>query len=1137
MNKKDNEKGIQNDGLNHDEIPELYLKKNFLGKWSAFFIERYRVTFLFIAIVLIWGVYQYATIKREAQPEVILPMAFVSTVYIGASPEEVETLITDKIENKLEDLDDINNLTSVSGFGYSSVAIEFDPGADIDEKLRDIREKLSNISSELPKDAELPVASDFEIGKSPVVIYTVSGDEDLMTLQNIANNVKKELEKISIVSEVLVIGDIEREITITVDPQTLQVYGITMEDIQNALTSSNINMPGGDIELNDKLYSIRTVGRFDQIDELQNVIIKSTDTGQLVLNDIAIIEDGYKEQEIFVSKSFYSSDDIKETKHAIGIAVKKRDSSDDIKVRNKVREVMEEKRSELIPENVQFDLVGDKAEYIEDIVDDVTDNAKAGFFLVIVVLFLFIGFGESLIVSFVIPLSLFAAFGLMKITGMTINNVTMFSMILAVGMLVDNAIVIMENVDRLRFKGLSAKDAAVVGTNQIAPAILASTLTTLAAFFPIALTSGIMGDFIKHIPFTVIFALSASFLMAITVTPSICSLALKKHRSHDDGKTHPIKKKIRISLSVLLVFILSLAAFMDYGKEGLKGIGPLAIVAAILFGSGMLFKQLKSKNSHEPGKIIKKYISFLEWILEKTRRKLLVIASVVIALIICIGTIPMGILKVEMFPSTDSPWLFVYVRTPEGTTVEDTDKSVKEIEKRLFSVPEIKSFVTYVGNNGANVWEDYNDDGGGIPNRSFLLLDLLEEEDRERSSMEIAQEIRTLMKGIPGIDFDVVEMEGGPPTGAPVFIRIKGNSLENIRKVEEDFANTLNGINGIRDVETSTKRGKNILEVKVDKEKAKRFGLDDITIAFGIRNSIHGITATTFRQDQEEIDIVIKLAGHKVNTIYDLEKLNFYNQSGDVIAFSQVASIVETESITAIQHEDGKRIVSVSADIVPNQNPEIETATDAVNAFKTAIKDYPVSDDVTIEYGGEMEMMGDSFGDMMVNMVIAVLLVFIILAIQFNSLSQPFIILLTLPMALIGVIPGLLMTGNAFGFFSFVGVVALVGIAVNDAIVLVDYINYLRKNGYDIKDAILETGKTRFIPVFATTITTVGGILPITLKDPFLAPMGIALMFGLTMATTLTLVIIPTIYSILEESKLKSTAKREAKLDSLVVIN
>ncbi|PKM52001.1 MAG: hypothetical protein CVV02_03150 [Firmicutes bacterium HGW-Firmicutes-7] len=1137
MNVKDNEKSIHSHEVNREEIPELYLKKNFLGKWSAFFIERYRVTLLLVAIILIWGVYQYATIKREAQPEVILPMAFVSTIYVGASPEEVETLITDKIERKLEDLDDINNLTSVSGFGYSSVAVEFDPGADIDEKIRDIREKLSNISSELPKDAELPVASDYEIGKSPVVIYTVSGDEDLMTLQNIADNVKKELETIDVVSEVLLIGDIEREINITVDPQTLQVYGITMEEIQNAVAGSNINMPGGETELNNKLYSIRTVGRFDQIEELQNVIVKSEDSGQVLLRDISIIEDAYKDQEIFVSKSYYTSDGIKEMNHGIGIAVKKRDSADDITVRNKVREVMEAKNTELIPENVHFDLVGDKAEYIEDIVNEVTDNAKSGFFLVIVVLFLFIGFGESLVVSFVIPLSLFTAFGLMKVTGMTINNVTMFSMILAVGMLVDNAIVIMENVDRLRFKGLSAKEAAEVGTNQIAPAILASTLTTLAAFYPIALTSGIMGDFIKHIPFTVIFALSASFFMAITITPCICSLALKKHRSQDSEKKHPARRRITITLSVLLVFILSAAAFMDNGKEGLAKIGPLAIIVAILFATGMFLRQIKSNNSHEPGRIIKKYLSLMQWILNKTRRKLLVLGTVSIVFVLCVGMIPAGLLKVEMFPATDSPWLFLYVRTPEGTTVEETDKSVKEVEKKLFSVPEVKSFVTYVGNNGANVWEDYRDEDRGIPNRAMVLVDLLDEEDRERSSMEVAADIQFLLRAIPGIDFDVVEMEGGPPTGDPVYIRIKGNNLESIRKVETDFSNILKNINGIGDVEISTKRGKNILEVKIDKEMARRFGLDDITIAMGIRNSIHGITATTFRQDQEEIDIVIKLAGHKINTVYDLEKLNFYNHSGDVISFSQVASIVETESITAISHEDGKRVVAVSANILPNINPEIVTATDAVNVFKTAIKDYNLPDNVTIEFGGEMEMMGDSFGDMMINMIIAVLLVFIILSIKFNSLSQPFIILLTLPLALIGVLPGLFITGNTFGFFAFVGVVALVGIAVNDAIVLVDYINYLRSSGYDLNEAIVETGKTRFVPVFATTITTVGGILPITLQDPFLAPMGIALIFGLTMATVLTLVIVPTIYSILEGKKIKSNVRRQAKLESIMVAN
>ncbi len=403
--------------------------------------------------------------------------------------------------------------------------------------------------------------------------------------------------------------------------------------------------------------------------------------------------------------------------------------------------------------------------------------------------------------------------------------------------------------------------------------------------------------------------------------------------------------------------------------------------------------------------------------------------------------------------------------------------------------------------------------------------------------MEIAEAIRTSVKNIAGAEISVEELEDGPPSGSPIYIRVKGINLDDIENVSEDFVNILNNIDGIRDVQSSKKSGKTELQVKVDKEKAKRFGLSDILVASTVRNMVNGFKATTFRQNQDEIDVVIKTQNSKLQTINDFEKIFFYNYAGEAISFSQVASVIESESVNSIHHEDGKRLIVVTADIEAGVNPEIKTALDGENKFKEKIKDYPLPKDMVIEYGGESEMTGDSFGDMMVNMVLAAILVFIILAVQFNSLSQPFIILLTVPMALIGVTSGLFITGNTFGFVAFVGVVALVGIAVNDAIVLVDYINYLRKSGYTMNEAIKETGMTRFLPVFATTITTAGGILPITLKDPMLAPMGIALISGLCMATVLTLIIVPTIYSIFEGSKLKRKAKKEAKLNPVQFTN
>ncbi|AKL96908.1 cation/multidrug efflux pump [Clostridium aceticum] len=1112
---------------NKKDIPELSQKKNFLGRWSAFFINRYRVTYLLIIIIFFWGITQYSGLQREAQPKVTIPFAVVQTTYIGASPEEVESLVTDPIEKKLEELTDVRRITSGSTFGQSTIFIEFDSGSDIQEKVRETREKILDISDTLPVDVETPRVMDMKTGESPVLVFTLRGNRETLEIQESAEKIKNLIESVEGVTEVALVGDIKREIRVIVDPQKLSVYNISLQDIKNALIQSNVNLPGGDIKLNEIHYNVRTIGRFEKVEELGSVIIKDLGNGKVHLRDIAMIEDGYEDVKKFVRKPVLSEEE-PYIENAIAISVKKKESADDIIVKDAILKRLNEHQEGLYPSDMTLELVSDKAHYVASQLGSVTDNAKSGLLLVIVVLFLFIGFKESLIVAFVIPLSIFTAFGLMKVSGMTLNEITMFSLVLAVGMLVDNAIVVMENIDRLRFKGLSSKLAAEVGTNQVAPAIMASTLTTLAAFFPLSLTSGIMGEFIRPIPLTVIFTLTASFFMAITIAPSICAGMIKTHRSHKT-KSEGFKKQNYIKwISVVFVFVLSLIAFKDWSQEGVKQYGMLSITMAVVFGFIMFLKQFKFKGGHEESKVISYYQKCLGWVITTTKRKLLFIGMIFLAFIISIGLIPLGILKVEMFGEEDMPSFYVEISTPQGSNLEETLEIVEEVEKYLFNINEINHFVSYVGDEGTDIWSDFTVEGPDMPNKGRIIVELKEEVHRERTSVQIASEIRSHVRKIAGAEIKVIELEAGPPTGAPIYLKIKGENLEDLENTARDFAEILKSLEGARDIKTSIGEGMPELQVRVNQAKASTLGLDNMSIALSIRNVIHGIKATTFRENQDEIDVIIRTSKDRLRTVRDIEKIFFYTPRGEAVPFSQVAEIVETESIMNISHEDGKRRIAVSGEI----DAERVTAVEVINKFKEEIKDYSMPQGVVLEFGGEMEEMGESFEDMMNNMILAAILVYIILAIQFNSLTQPLIILFTVPMALIGVMPGLLITGNKFGFVAFVGLVALVGIAVNDAIVLVDYINYLRGTGYDTREAILETGKTRFLPVLATTITTAGGILPITLKEAFFAPLGIALISGLCMATLLTLVVVPTMYSILEEHKTKRSNKKTKPLSS-----
>lgn len=1106
----------------HMDIPELKQKKNILGQWSGFFIKRYRVTILFMVIIFILGVSKYNSLQREQDPKVIIPYAFVNTVYIGASPKEVESLITEKIEEKLGEVEDIKNITSDSGFGYSSVVLEFDQGVDVEEKVREVREKLSNVDSVLPEDAEAPVVSEIKTGLTPVLTFTLSGDKSVIELQEKAKKLEKEIEKIRGVKDVGIVGDLEKQITVKIDPQKLALYQISLQEIQGALSGSNVNLPGGDLKLEGKYYNVRTVGRFKDIGEIGNVVIKYTDNGQVYLKDIAAIHNGYEEQEIFIRKSFNLDTDAPIMRNAVSIGVLKKESADELKMKEAILNMLEEKKDKIISKDMSLELVSDLASYTEESLGTVESNALSGLLLVVVVLFIFIGFWESITVAIVIPLALCVSFVLMKSTGMTLNGISMFALVLAVGMLVDNAIVVVENIDRLRENGLVAKKAAEVGVNQIAPAIMSSTLTTVAAFFPLLLTSGIMGDFIRPLPMTVIFTLTASFIIAITVTPSISSILLRGHKKEQNkSKTTKVKK----IASIALVAVLSLCAFRDSYKDGMGQYGLLSLVAAIIFGVVMAGKQFKVKKSKEEHFIIKKYADTLYWIISKKSRKLMVIVLALILFVCSLGLIPAGIVKVELMGKMDIRLMYVTINTPPGTSEKQTKAITEEVEKRLFGVKEIEHFVTNIGIHGIDMFSNLTEDEKGTPTKARIMIDLGQERYRERKSYEIAEELRERIKGIPGAEIKVVELQGGPPSGEPIDIKLLGEDLDELQKTAADFQTFIKEIPGTRDVKTSIKDGIPEIQVKVDKVKAAALGLDNQSIAFSIRNAANGLVATTFRDGQDEIDVILKTTEKRLKTIYDLEKIYFYTRSGTAVPFSQVAEFLEGESIQTISHDNGIRQLKVTAKL-----QEGSTAVEAIKAFEEIIKGYSLPDGVTYKYGGEGEVMAESFGEMMINMLLAAMLVFIILAIQFNSFSQPLIIMFTVPMAIIGVMAGLAITGYAFSFFSFVGLVGLIGIAVNDAIVLIDYINYLRKNGYEMKEAIKETGMTRFMPVMATTITTAGGILPLTIQQPMFASMGITIIAGLCMATVLTLVIVPTMYSIFEGHKLKKKMRKENRI-------
>lgn len=1093
-------------------------KLNFFGQWVQIFVVRYRIVYILMMVLAILGVSSYLGLPREINPEIVLPYGYVFTLYPGASPEDVERLVTEKIENRISDISDIKTLSSTSGSGFSQIFVEYEQGVDVKEKNSEVSERINGIISELPKEAETPVVENFETNNAPIMIINISGDYDFVTLKNMGESISESLETLPDVKEAKVVGGLEREISIVVEPTLMERYGLTIEMLQGVVAAANIDIPSGRAVLDDRTFNIRTINSFEAITDIGDILVAYREGKPLYLKDVAKVKDGYKKAETFSRMSENLQTENAGMKASISISVKKKSKSDVINTSKLVTEKLEKEKGKLYPENLSVQISGDMAKLIDDQLGSVTGNALSGLVLVLVVLYLFIGLSESLIVSTVIPLSILATLWLMKLFGLTINSITLFSMVLAVGMLVDNGIVIMENIDRLRHMGYDSKRAAIEGTEQVAMAVFSSMLTTIAAFFPIMLTTGIMGAFIKPIPMTVIFALVSSFVIAMTVTPALCAKLLKDKTKYE-RPISPLKKRVNQVASVLLVFTLGLFAFMQDGK-----VGGLSIGFGIFFAIIMIAKHVGQKHRLEDSALIQGFGKVLEKIVSKRRNRVISIVALLVALVMSMSLLATGLLKVEMFGSEDQDRLYVSVTTPKGTPIEKTDAILSEVEKILLKVPEIETFVTNVGSVGADSFEDFGNANTSNPTYGRMTIDLYPKEKRERTSIQLGKDLRESVKNIPGATIKIEELQSGPPSGSPVLIRVRGENLDDMKQVTRDFEAILKEIPGTRDLRSSVSQGEAELKIHLERDKLKRYGISEAQVGMAVRNAVEGIKATAYRLGQDDIDVMIRSGNVDIQSVNDIYNIVMMNPMGTVVKVGDVAKITMEEGLTGISREALKRQMYVQSDLMEGYN-----AVEVTEQFKASVKDYVLPEGIVLNYGGVAEDVGESFTEMFLNMIIAAILVFMILAIQFNSLSQPIIILFTVPMALIGVLPGLFLTGNSFGFTAFIGVVALVGIGVNDAIVLVDYANSLRKEGKPIIETIVETGRSRFIPVMATTITTAGGILPLSIQEKFFQPMGVALICGLCTATVLTLVIIPVLYTSLELHKEKRRTKKQLK--------
>ncbi len=1069
-------------------------KKGMLGRISSLSIDRYRIVYLGMILLILLGVYFFQILPRESKPEVVFPKIKVNTTFTGASPEDVESLVTNKLEAVLSGIDDIEFLTSSSLAGRSEIQLDFYPEVDIDDKINEVNQAVLSVR-DLPDEVESPSIKVSTTANRAFMVLSLSGDLTPLELKDAADMMMDDLLSISGVNDVKISGERVPEIRITFDPARLAEFNLTVDDLLQSVRLRHKDTPAGDVILDGVHYYIRVLGAYSDIDEIKKTLIPLPGGGTHFLKDLALVEETYKPRTNYSRRSVNLATEDAAMKSAITLSLYRDGGTDIIGPSVEVNSIINNLNDGRFPDDLDILVIQDDAVSVQEDLDDVLGNAISGLLIVVLVLFLFLGLKEAIITALIIPFSLFIAFMAMNSVGMTFNTMTLLAMIIALGLLVDNAIVVMENVAFFREKGFSRVQAAKDGTAEVAPSILAATLTTMAAFIPIAFMGGRIGLIISVIPLTIIFIIGASLLIALTITPTLSSRLLSKKTGHREPRKFSIVREL---VEGALIVGLFMVAFFTDGKPGLLSF-VMGLVMAGVF-TIRIFSRYRGIDAF--GRAAVAYEKFLTRLIKKRRNRIIVPLIALIALIGVMATIPMGLLKIELFPIKDETSLYVIISTPEFSSLNDTDSITRRVEDMLLGIEGVNTIYSEVGVDSMREAE--------------IVLNLKSGDERSWTTKEMIPTLLKQIMTISGAKITIGTVTKGKTANSPLQVKLIGNDMDQLSSSSKELVKLLGSIEGVGNPFTNMEAGYPEVQVLMKPIVAADLGVDATTLGNTVKSVISGQISGTLLTSEGDLPIRFAVKDSKVDSVQDLSKIFIELKDGSRISLPQVASLAETNGIGTIRHSGGERTVTIYGLLMPDAN-----IRDIVAVFDELVEETEIPDGLRYEWGGEAADLDASFSEMTVNLGLAMLVVFFILAMQFNSLTQPLVILLSVPMAIIGVFSGLLLTGNNFGLYAFMGVIALVGIAVNDAIVLVDTVNRNRKEGMGLAKSLTDAGRSRFGPVLATTLTTIGGILPLAFKDANFAQLSISLIFGLMASTILTLIVLPIIYHIVEDAKVK----------------
>jgi multidrug efflux pump len=1086
---------------------------------TTFAVEHPTSMLVLLAIIAILGLLSYTGIPKESRPEILIPIVAVNTAYPGVSPHDVETLITRKIEEELNTIPEIQELTSTSVEGYSSVVAEFSTGMNMEEALRKVREKVDRARPDLPGDAREPEVLEFNLSEIPIMQVNVSGAYGLVQLKDVAEDLKDRLEQIPTISEVQISGGLEREVQVDVDLARLKHYGVTFQDLVDAIRTENVTIPGGVFDVGDMKYPVRVAGEFQDTRVIEGLVVKTFGDRPVYVRDVATVDFGFREQSSFARL---------DGQPVITLGIIKRSGENIIATADAVKAVIAA-REPFFPPTTTVKITSDESRDIRAMVASLENNIISGLILVLAVLLFFLGVRNAAFVAISIPMSMLLSFVVLKAMGISMNMVVLFSLILALGMLVDNAIVVVENIYRYMEQGYTNVRAAIRATGEVAVPVIASTVTTLGAFLPLVFWPGIVGEFMGYLPKTLIVTLSSSLFVALVLVPVLCALLMRL----DGAPAPPMRPAARWTLAGVGVVLLMVVA-------GSSTTAALTLGGTVL-GLTVLHRLLVVRlarwfQRRAMPAVVRTYEGHLRWALR--RRGLIVggAAAALVASFTAFGALSSG---VEFFPEGIPPaQLFVTADVPSGTAPAFTNTIAERLEAQLRDVPGIEdaeSVVATVGGGGQ--WSGLFGGGGD----ATITVSLLPFEERGGDAFALMAAMQARMgEGLAGADVKVTAPSHSPTDGKAVQLELIGEDPDVLRRLSGEVIELLRSSPVIARLEglgSDMEDGRTELVVEVDRERAALYGLSTADVGGTIRSAIQGTEAAKFRTGNDEYDIVVRLAMPYRQDLASLGELTVMHE-GRPIPLNSVARWHMAEGYGSIHRKDMDRVATVSADARAGLNSNAVLA-EVQQVLATFPERLPPG--YTMRYSGQQQDQEEAQSFLFGAFLIALMLIGFVLVSQFNSVIKPVIILTSVVMSTVGVLIGLMVFRMPFVIvMTGVGIISLAGIVVNNAIVLVDYIDLLReRDGLSRDEALVQAGKTRFRPVVLTAITTVLGLVPLAIglnfdfvglftrlspdlywggeQAAWWAPMAIAVIVGLSFATLLTLFLVPVLYSLIDD--------------------